>query len=54
MRLSDAGLRQRQTKLLYPGHRPAPWLTKDSTPRSLEPFVRRWHHTQRRKLTSLS
>ena len=40
MRLSDAGLRRRTTKLLYLNHRPPPWLTEDSTPRSLEPFVR--------------
>ena len=43
MRLSDAGLRQRQTKLLYLNHRPPPWLTEDATPRSLEPIVRRPH-----------
>jgi hypothetical protein len=30
MRLSDAGLRQRQTKPLYPNHRPPPWLTEDA------------------------
>jgi hypothetical protein len=30
MRLSDAGLRQRQTKLIYPNHRLPPWLTKDA------------------------
>jgi hypothetical protein len=40
MRLSDAPA-QRQTKMLYPDHRPPPWLTEDSTPRSLEPIVRR-------------
>jgi hypothetical protein len=40
MRLSDAGLRRRQTKLLYPNHRPPPWLTEDAAPRSLEPIVR--------------
>ena len=28
MRLSDAGLRQRPTKLIYPDHRPSPWLTE--------------------------
>ena len=27
MRLSDAGLHQRPTKLIYPNHRPSPWLT---------------------------
>ena len=32
MRLSDAGLRQRQSKALDPNHRPPPWLTED-TPR---------------------
>ena len=41
MRLSDAGLRCRQTKLIYPDHRLPPWLTEDATPRSLEPIVRR-------------
>ena len=30
MRLSDAGLRQRQTKTLYPNHRPPPWLIEDA------------------------
>ena len=32
MRLSDAGLRRSQTKLIYPDHRPPPWLTEDDTP----------------------
>ena len=41
MRLSDAGLRQHPTKLIYPNHRLPPWLTEDATPRSLEPIVRR-------------
>ena len=31
MRLSDAGLRRQQTKLIYPDHRPTPWLTEDAT-----------------------
>ena len=31
MRLSDAGLRRRQTKLIYPDHRSPPWLTEDAT-----------------------
>src|SRR6266403_3823858 len=31
MRLSDAGLRQRQTKAVYPDHRSPPWLTEDAT-----------------------
>jgi len=43
MRLSDAGLRQRPTKLIYLNHRPPPWLTEDAAPRSLEPIVRRPH-----------
>ena len=47
MRLSDAGLRQRQTKALYPNHRPPPWLNEDAAPRSLEPIVR-WHPTKLR------
>jgi hypothetical protein len=28
IRLSDAGMRRRQTKLIYPDHRPFPWLTE--------------------------
>jgi hypothetical protein len=31
MRLSDAGLRRRQTKLIYPHHRFPSWLTEDAT-----------------------
>ena len=31
MRLSDAGVRCRQTKLIYPDHRPSPWRTEDAT-----------------------
>jgi hypothetical protein len=31
MRLSDAGLRQRQTKAVYFNHRSPPWLTEDDT-----------------------
>jgi hypothetical protein len=30
MRLSDAGLHQRQTKALYPNHRLPPWLNEDA------------------------
>jgi hypothetical protein len=41
MRLSDAGLHQRQTKALDPNHRPPPWPTEDVASRSLEPEVRR-------------
>jgi len=37
MRLSDAGLRRRQTKLIYTDHRLPPWLAEDPTPRSLVP-----------------
>jgi hypothetical protein len=40
MRLSDAGLHQRQTKALYPNHRLPPWPNEDAAPRSLEPIVR--------------
>jgi hypothetical protein len=40
IRLSDAGLHQRQSKALYPNHRSPPWFIGDDTPRSLEPFVR--------------
>ena len=31
IRLSDAGMRYWQTKLLYPNHRSPPWLTEDAT-----------------------
>jgi hypothetical protein len=31
MRLSDAGLRRRPTKLIYPNHRLPPWPTEDVT-----------------------
>src|SRR5579859_6974135 len=31
MRLSDAGLHLRQTKVLYPNHRLPPWPTEDAT-----------------------
>src|ERR1700688_1164937 len=31
MRLSDAGLCRRRTKLIYPDHLPSPWLTDDDT-----------------------
>jgi hypothetical protein len=31
MRLSDAGFRRLQTKLIYPDHQPPPWLTEDAT-----------------------
>jgi hypothetical protein len=40
MRVSDARLRYRKRKLIYPDHRRPPWLTEDATPRSLEPIVR--------------
>jgi hypothetical protein len=43
MRLSDAGLRRPETKLIYPSHRLPPWPTEDATPRSLQPIVRRPH-----------
>jgi hypothetical protein len=33
MKLSDAGLRRRPTRLLDPNHRLPPWLTEDDTPR---------------------
>src|SRR5258708_9490291 len=32
MRWSDARLRRRETKLLYPNHRSTPWLPEDATP----------------------
>jgi hypothetical protein len=43
MRLSDAGLRCRPTKLIYTNHRLPPWPNGDAAPRSLEPIVRRSH-----------
>jgi hypothetical protein len=43
MRLSDAGLRRRETKAVYPDHPFPPWLNEDTAPRSLEPIVRRPH-----------
>jgi len=33
MRLSGAGVRRHKSKLLYPDHRPSPWLNEDVTPR---------------------
>jgi hypothetical protein len=39
MSLSDAGVRRRQTELLYLNHRLPPWPDEDATPRSLEPIV---------------
>jgi hypothetical protein len=32
MRLSDARLRRKQTKLIYTNHQPPPWLTEDDNP----------------------
>ncbi len=46
MRLRDAGLRRRTTKLIDPDHRPSPWLTEDAAPRSLEPIVRPYVSSQ--------
>lgn len=40
MRLSDAGFRRHQTKLIYPEHRLPPRLIEDTTPPSREPIVR--------------
>jgi len=40
MRLSDARLRQRATKLIYPNHRLFPLAHRRRGPRSLEPIVR--------------
>jgi hypothetical protein len=47
MRLSDARLRRRKTKLIY-SNRLSPWLTEDAAPRSLEPIVRRATDVQRK------
>jgi hypothetical protein len=44
MRLSDAGLRRRQTNVLYPNHRLPPWPIEDAAARSLERIVR-FHNT---------
>src|SRR6202522_2328377 len=45
MRLSDARLRCRQTKLIYPNHRPPPWpneaAPRDRTNRLLDDALRR-------------
>jgi hypothetical protein len=47
IRLSDAGLRYRQTKLLYPDHRLPPWLacdaTRDRSNRLLENTIKPFH-----------
>ena len=47
MRFSDAGLRCRQTKLIYPNHRLPPWLTEDEarvrSNRLLEPRITTRH-----------
>ena len=54
MRLSDAGLRQRPTELIYPKHRPPPWLSEDATrdrsSRLLDGVRRRacYHHCHHR------
>ncbi len=49
MRLSDAGLRQRRTKALYPNHRLPPWLTeaapRDRSNRLLDSLRRRFEDT---------
>jgi hypothetical protein len=39
MRLSDAGMRRRQTKQIYLDHQLPPWLTEGAVPRSLQPIV---------------
>ena len=51
MRLSDAGVRRRQTKLIYPNHRSPSWLIEDTTPRSLEPIVRHYRFIQMQQLS---
>jgi hypothetical protein len=52
MRLSDAGLHRRQTKALYPKHRPSPRLiendTRDRSNRLLDDYEPR--HAPYRKL----
>src|SRR5258708_57915 len=57
MRLSDAGLRRRQTKLIYPDHRLTHWLTEDVPPdrsnRALEDAARSTQATSGTATTSL-
>jgi hypothetical protein len=48
MRLSDAGLQQRQSKAPYPNHQFPPWLNEDTAPRSLESIVRGLTHSYQR------
>jgi hypothetical protein len=52
MRLSDAGLRQHQTKALYANHRLPPWPNEDAALRSLEPIVRACAHRHTPSRTS--
>jgi hypothetical protein len=47
IRLSDARLRRRKTKLFYPDHRSHSMAYRRCDPRSLEPIVR-WHPTKLR------
>ena len=54
MRLSDAGLHQRQTKAVYPDHLFPPWPNEDAAPRSLEPIVRLHAAVQRLDVVQLS
>jgi hypothetical protein len=39
MRVSDAGLRRHEAKLIYLNHRLPPWPAEDVTTRSLEPML---------------
>ena len=52
MGLSDAGLRHRPTKLIYPDHRPTPRLTEVVAPRMLQPIVRVFADHKRSDITS--
>jgi len=52
MRLSDAGLRRRETKMLYPNHLPSPLLTEDATTRSLVRGLRNGKRVARRSINT--
>ncbi len=58
MRLSDAGLRQRQTKLIYPNHRFPPWpneaAARDRSNRLLEAMRRSHNRTNQHNTVVLN
>jgi hypothetical protein len=49
MRLSDAGLRRRQTELIYADHRLPPWLNEDAARDRSNRIVRFTHPTMLRQ-----